>query len=97
MFIAIVSTMAFLGLAGKLLNEQRDNFSHLQKYSQSNTQHTIQSLNQNQSGVGAISVLFCLLIFSLQDLVHKWRNAHRRHPLNKEMNDIMDRLQYSLL
>jgi hypothetical protein len=97
MFIAIVSTMAFLGLAGKLLNEQRDNFSHLQKYIQSSSQPTTQSVNQNQSGVGAISVLFCLVIFSLQDLVHKWRNAHRRHPLNKEMNDIMDRLQYSLL
>jgi hypothetical protein len=38
--------------------------------------------------------LFGLIVFSLQDLVHKWRNAHRRHPLVKEMNDIMDRLQY---
>jgi hypothetical protein len=88
MFIAIVSTMAFLGLAGKLLNEQRDFFI------QSKQNHNQSGI---QSGVGAISALFCLLIFSLQDLVHKWRNAHRRHPLNKEMNDIMDRLQYSLL
>lgn len=70
MFIAIVSTFAFLGLAGTL----------------------------SQENVGTTSFLFLLLIFSIQDLVHKWRNAHRRHPLVKDMTDIMERLknQYDL-
>jgi hypothetical protein len=70
MFIAIVSTLAFLGLAGKLVNLHSENVS-----------------------VGATSLLFLLIVFSLQDLVHKWRNAHRRHPLLKDMIDIMERLK----
>jgi|GEM_PF-2100343 len=44
--------------------------------------------------VGAPAFLFVLIVFCLQDLVHKWRNAHRRHPLLKEMTDIMERLEH---
>ena len=76
MFIAIVSTLAFLGLSGKLISEYSTNYV------------------EKRVGIGAVSLLFAMIVFSLQDLVHKWRNAHRRHPLIKEMNDIMDRLQY---
>jgi len=82
MFIAIVSTLAFLGLAGKLIGE----------YNVRNAKTT--GFGFDKVGVGAVSLLFALIVFSLQDLVHKWRNAHRRHPLIKEMHDIMDRLQY---
>ena len=76
MFIAIVSTLAFLGLSGKLISEYSTNYV------------------EKRVGIGAVSLLFAMIVFSLQDLVHKWRNAHRRPPLIKEMNDIMDRLQY---
>ena len=82
MFIAIVSTMSFLGLAGKMMSESPSG-----EYTNNN--------NGKKTWIGAISLLFGLIVFSLQDLVHKWRNAHRRHPLVKEMNDIMDRLQYA--
>ena len=86
MFIAIVSTMSFLGLAGKMISEFPSSFNP-------NLSGPLNPTN-NKTWIGAISLLFGLIVFSLQDLVHKWRNAHRRHPLVKEMNDVMDRLQY---
>lgn len=87
MFIAIVSSLAFLGLAGKLIGDYRPTLAASGSASKSG--------NKTDVGVGAVTMLFALIVFSLQDLVHKWRNAHRRHPLLKEMIDIMDRLQYA--
>jgi hypothetical protein len=94
MFIAIVSTMSFLGLAGKMISEiPSSSFNFNPAISPLNSISPISPTN-SKTWIGAISLLFGLIVFSLQDLVHKWRNAHRRHPLVKEMNDIMDRLQY---
>jgi hypothetical protein len=98
MFIAIVSTMSFLGLAGKMISETTSSSSSSSSSSSFNNFNpdTISPISptNRKTWIGAISLLFGLIVFSLQDLVHKWRNAHRRHPLVKEMNDIMDRLQY---
>jgi len=99
MFIAIVSTMSFLGLAGKMISETTSSSSSFFNFNP-NPISPISPITNNPNStnsktwIGAISLLFGLIVFSLQDLVHKWRNAHRRHPLVKEMNDIMDRLQY---
>ena len=70
MFVAIISTFAFLGLSDYIV-----------------------ILTNSRKSIGFVALLFVLIVFSLQDLVHKWRNAHRRHPLLKEMHDIMERLQ----
>jgi hypothetical protein len=101
MFIAIVSTMSFLGLAGKMISEATSSSSSSYSFNNFNpdpistiTNNPLNPITNTKPWIGAISLLFGLIVFSLQDLVHKWRNAHRRHPLVKEMNDIMDRLQY---
>jgi hypothetical protein len=67
MFIAIVSTLAFIGCSDIVV--------------------------KTPSTLPLVSFALAVSVFSLQDLVHKWRNAHRRNPVVKEMNDIILRLR----
>ena len=64
--------------------------------SKSLDQYKKQIDKNDKISVGAPAFLFVLVVFCLQDLVHKWRNAHRRHPLLKEMTDIMERLEHKI-
>jgi hypothetical protein len=78
MFVALVSSFVVLSLVDYSVSES----FHF------NTRHI------KSSTTGIVWIITILTVFGLQDIIIRWKNAHRKHAAKREKYNILKRLQY---
>jgi hypothetical protein len=71
LFVALVSSLVFLGLAGYL-----------------------RAAPPSASNTGMAWLIALFSVFALQDVVNRWKQAHRRNASAQESVDIIERLRW---
>jgi hypothetical protein len=78
MFVALISSLVVLALVDYGVCES----------------FTTKSRHLKSSTTGMIWIVTIFTVFGLQDLIIRWKNAHRKHAATREKNNVLKRLQY---